>query len=339
MNEEMQLVESGGNALESITRGEVDVAIATAKRYPRQLAQVRNRVLTLATMDEETAAACFYSLPRAGKTITGESVRLAEILVASYGNLRAGSRPVHVDLNRGVVTVQGVCHDLENNIATTVEKTRKIERKKNATGFSEDMVTLATNAACSIAYRDAVFKVVPKAIIKPILAQIKEAARGKGTLDQRVKRIVDRFAEMGVPLKRILATLGIQKQEEMTLEHLDMLIGIGTAIRDGEMRVSDAFPDAAPAVEAPRTQTTAVPAADSHPELEPASEPTAEATQADAVAALAALAANDGIDMADLQAWATAQKMDVTVEAHARRVINGWNTVRGFVLRKKGGAA
>ena len=248
--QEVEVLDAGGGALEQISRAEIDMQIATAKKYPRTLSKVKQNVLTLATMDEETAAACFYSLPRGGKDITGESVRLAEILASAYGNLRAAWRPVNIDRTNGVVTCQGVCHDLETNISTSLEKTRKVQKKRGSDKYEEDMIMLAVNACGAIVYRDAVFKVVPKALIKPILKDIKEAARGKGTLDQKVDRVMNRFKDLGEKEsisakemeKRVLVAVECNKREDITLTILDTLIGMGTAITDGEVRLSDVFP-------------------------------------------------------------------------------------------------
>src|ERR1700760_4459967 len=104
-------------ALEASARAEIDMQISTAKRYPRMLSKVKSDMLSFATLDEETAAACFYSLPRGDKNIQGPSVRLAEIAVSCYGNLRAGSRAVQTVTTGDSphVIVQAVCHDLERN--------------------------------------------------------------------------------------------------------------------------------------------------------------------------------------------------------------------------------
>jgi hypothetical protein len=242
-SETTELVMDDVPPLQQIAKGELESQIDIARRYPRQLKQVRESVLELATLDEETAQECFFSLPRGGKTITGESVRLAEILASSYEHLRAGSRVIGVDLNRGVVTVQGVCHDVQKNVSTTVEKTRKIQKKRGADTYDEDMITLAINAACAIAYRDAVFKVVPKALIKPIIGKIKEAARGKGTLNEKRAMVLSRFKELyNIDEKRIFFALDIKSVDDITLSILDTLIGMGTALKNGEYTVDDLFP-------------------------------------------------------------------------------------------------
>src|SRR6185369_3899928 len=83
------------SAIEAISRAEIDIQVATAKRYPRQLSKVKSDMMGFATLDQETAEACFYSLPRGGKTIQGPSVRLAEIALSTFGNCRAGTRIIH----------------------------------------------------------------------------------------------------------------------------------------------------------------------------------------------------------------------------------------------------
>ena len=247
--QELQILSD--SPLEQITRAEIDSQIATAKRYPRNLSQVRDRVLTLATIDEETAKDCFYARPvGGGKVASGESVRMAEILNASYGNTKAAWRPISIDRVHGVVTCQGVCHDLETNTSTSLEKSRQVQKKRGADTFDEHMIELAVNACGAIAYRDAVFKTIPKAIIKSLLPQIKEAARGKGTLDQKVDRIVNRLIEIGeqngvkkeVAEKRVLAAVECKRRNEIDIAKLDILIGMGTSIKDGEMRFADLFP-------------------------------------------------------------------------------------------------
>src|SRR5262249_8344200 len=91
------------SALETLTRSELDVQITTARRYPRSLARFKAAALMMIRMDQATAAACFYALPRRErredgsfqkKTITGPSVRLAEIVASCWGNLRAGARVI-----------------------------------------------------------------------------------------------------------------------------------------------------------------------------------------------------------------------------------------------------
>src|ERR1700759_614780 len=81
-------------SMEQIERAQIDMQIATAKRYPRVRSKVIENMIAFATMNEDTAAACFWTLPRGGKTLQGPGIRLAEIALSCYQNLRAGSRIV-----------------------------------------------------------------------------------------------------------------------------------------------------------------------------------------------------------------------------------------------------
>src|SRR5262245_14352963 len=183
-------------ALETITRAEIDTQVHTAHKFRRSLAAFRSQALTMATLDQETAAACTYMLPRDKKTIEGPSIRLAEIVLATWGNLRAGSRLIAEDEKS--VTSQGFCHDLENNVAITVEVRRKITSRFGAR-FSDDMVNVTANAANAIALRNAIFSVVPRVFVEQIRVQAMRTAAGdEKTLDERRAKALAYLAERGV---------------------------------------------------------------------------------------------------------------------------------------------
>lgn len=227
-------------ALELIQRAEIDMQIATAKKYPRDLAKVKRRMLDFATLDEETAESCFYTLSRGGKTIQGPSVRLAEIAVACYQNLRAASRVI--DNNGKIITCQGACHDLENNTLISVEVQRRIT-KRDGRSYDDDMQVVAGNAGNSIAFRNAVFKVVPGALLKPVYEAARKVAVGDAsTLVTRRAKVIARLNAMEVDTTRILARLGKSSVENIGLEDLESLIGLGTAIKDGDTTVDESFP-------------------------------------------------------------------------------------------------
>lgn len=232
------------NPLEQLERAAVEVQITTAKQYPRQIGQVKRDMLSFATLDEETAAACFYTLPRGGKTIQGPSVRLAEIALSCYGNIKAGTRVVEV-VNQGAtghVVVQALCHDLQNNVAISIEKRRVITKKRSAASIGEDDINLAVNACSAIAMRDAVFKVVPGALIRPVFEAAKSVAVGDvKTLASRRDMAFDRFAKMGVGKDRVLAILDRKTADDVTLSDLETLVGLFTAIRDGQTTIDEAF--------------------------------------------------------------------------------------------------
>lgn len=248
MNEnELEVIESS-SALEATIRGEVDTQIRTAKAWPRDLVKVKRAMLAFATLDVETAQACFYTVPRGGKSITGPSVRLAEIAASCFGNVRAGTRIVSVNPSGDMpaVVVQAFCHDLENNVAVTMEKRRRITSKKNHDGsrkpVDEDDVNLAVNACSAIAFRDSVYKTVPGALVKPVYEAARKFAIGDATtLAARRELCIEAFAKMGVTVKQILTLVERPLVEAINLDDLGTLLGVYSSIREGQTTIDETF--------------------------------------------------------------------------------------------------
>ena len=224
---------------EAESRINVDVQVATAHSFPRNLKKVLDNILFLATQDKETAENCFYSVKRDNKTIRGASIRLAEIITACYGNIRASSRIIANDGK--MITAQGMCWDLENNVAFSVEVRRKITDKYGRT-YSDDMQVITSNACASIALRNAIFKVVPMAITSRIQTEIKKIVLGESK-DFETTRInaVEYFVNLGVAEKNILSLFDRKTIEDLDRDDIFDLRGIATAIREGDTTLEASF--------------------------------------------------------------------------------------------------
>jgi hypothetical protein len=109
------------------------------------------------------------------------------------------------------------------------------------------MIAVTGNAACSIALRNAVFRVVPRALITPVYEAAKRVAVGDvKSLTTKRAQIIARLKQMGAKDAAILAAVGADKIEDIDLARLEVLIGLGTAIKDGEITLETAFPGASP---------------------------------------------------------------------------------------------
>ena len=223
-------------SLVALTRAEIDGQIATAHAFPRSLADFIREATSLVTLDQDTAEACIYSLPRKDKDgreifIAGASVRFAEILLATYGNCRIGGRVVATD--QDTITGQGVFHDLQKNVMVTKEVQRRIVNKFGKR-FNADMIQVTGNATVSLALRNAVLTGIPKAIWLPIYEKARLCAVGDvTTLAKQRANAIAWFAKAGISAEQIFAKLGIKGVDDITLEHLEVLVGLKTAIRDG----------------------------------------------------------------------------------------------------------
>ncbi len=246
--------QSGNQSLAvSIAMAEVDQQITTAHAYPRSVDQAVKNILTLATLDEETAAECVYALPRGGKPIKGPSIRLAEIIQSQWGNNRTGTRVVHVDRIEKYVEAEGVFHDLETNSATTARVRRRLTADRKTGQITDDMVILTGNAAASIAKRNAILGGVPKAVWRRAYASVERVIAGDvKTLVERRAEAMKAFAAFGVTPERIFGVLEIHGLDDITLDHMTTLIGMHSALKSGEATVEEMFPIAKPAGERPK---------------------------------------------------------------------------------------
>lgn len=234
----------------------IDVQITTAKAYPRNIKRALDNVLALVTMDPETAETCNYSVPRGGKAITGPSVHLAKILAQQWGNLRIEAKVVDIDGTH--ITSEAVCFDLETNIAIKTQVKRSIMQnetkwdggKSVRTGrmirMNEDMITVTGNAANSIALRNAVLSVIPKAVVDKAYKAAKQTMTGDISdnvkLIAKRKKVFDGLKDAyNVTEPEILHAIGRAAVDHVTGDDLVVLIGIGTAIKDGDTTVEQAF--------------------------------------------------------------------------------------------------
>jgi hypothetical protein len=231
------------SVVELVTKAEYDIQIATAKKYPRSVRQFIQNATELVTLNEATSEDCIYALPRAGKTIEGPSARFAEIILHAWGHTRAGARIVNEDGR--FITAQGVCHDLQSNTLITYEIRRRITNKSGKR-FDDDMIGVTGNAAASIALRNAITKVIPKALWEPVYQEARKVVMGDSkTLANRRASALVHLQKFGVTEEMVLKKLEIKGIEDITLDHLVTLRGIATALKEGEHTMEKIFLDEA----------------------------------------------------------------------------------------------
>jgi hypothetical protein len=221
------------------TRAEIDVQIATAKSYPRAMAQVTRNISAWVAGDQETAESCIYSLKRGGKTIQGPSIRFAEILAHAWGHMRVDAKIV--DEGRDFITVRGTCHDLQSNNVWSQDVTRRITGSSGKR-YDADLIGVTMMAAASIAQRDSVLKCIPAFIWRPAYqaALTKITGDVKTLADRRIKA-VGQFGLIGVTPEMVFRKLGVAGINDVTAEHLVELIGLFNAIRDTDTTIEAEF--------------------------------------------------------------------------------------------------
>lgn len=240
-----EIVEPVSNSIAMIEKATIDIQIATAHQYPRSIAIFKQRATEMVTLDEETAQSCIYRRPvgkENGKPIyaEGKSIRMAEIVGACYGNLRVAS--MIIEQTPRFVKCRGMVHDLESNYAASSEVIESTVTK-DGNPYSERMRIVVAKAALSKARRDAIFQVVPAALCKTLENQARETAIGTAaTLDKRRKTVLDWINKLAIDPKRVWDAIGVKGLDDVGLEQLEILTGLRTAIKDGDITIDEAFP-------------------------------------------------------------------------------------------------
>lgn len=234
--QEMQIVQ-----VDAVERANVDSQVSTAKMYPRSIKRSIDNSIVMATMDAETAQSCGYALPRGGKPITGPSVHLAKIVVSNWGNMRTEAKVVQIT-DKQIIS-RGTAWDLEANVASAFEVRRSITDSKGKR-YSDDMITVTGNAANSIAYRNAVFSVVPKAVVDKVYKAAQKFITGDLSDEEKlIKRRTDAINyfndEWGITEAEVIKLCGKQTVNQIKADEIALLLGMVQSLKDGDTTVDE----------------------------------------------------------------------------------------------------
>lgn len=243
MENTVQVIDAGLEVFEAQERASIDSQVATAKRYPRNLKSVRDNSIAIACMDKETAESCRYAKPVGGKNVTGPSVHLARIVCQQYGNIRVQQRIKQI--TEKVIVAEAVAFDMETNYAVCVEARRSIIDKKG-NRYKESVIETNAMGILAIAERNAVLKVIPKAIIDNVYKEAFKTANGD--LSDNAKLLIAREKaieffknEYGATEADVINSLGLKTKEAITAENIADLRGYMQSLKDKELTPEELF--------------------------------------------------------------------------------------------------
>ena len=237
---EIQIVEQTQLAI--MQKAEIDTAIATAKQYPRSLTTFKDNALAYATSDHETAMECIYKRPvGGGKNAEGMSVRMAEIVASTYGNIKVQARIVEQTERK--VVCEGIAHDLETNNLQSIMKS-EVTITKQGKPYSEGMRNTVALACLAKAKRDAIFAVVPRSLVRHVEKAVKAMLFGDAqSLDQTRQQMKDWIKTLPIDEARVWAYLKVDGVDDMTPATVETVMGIWTGLNNSEFTLDDAFPE------------------------------------------------------------------------------------------------
>ena len=240
---QVEVVEATQLAL--MQKAEIDTAIATAKQYPRSLTAFKDNALAYATIDEETAMECIYKRPvGSGKFAEGMSVRMAEIVAATYGNIKVQARIIE-QTDRKVIC-EGIAHDLESNNLQSVQQS-EVTVQKNGKPYSENMRNVVAKACLAKARRDAIFAVVPKSLCRHVEKAVKNMLFGDAkSLAETQKQMHDWVKTLPIDEARVWNALNIGGIDDVTPKIVETMTGLYTGIKNNDITLDEAFPEIKP---------------------------------------------------------------------------------------------
>jgi hypothetical protein len=228
-----------GGALRDLRTAEVDQACEAARAHPRSLKGFHTDLITMVTLDKDTAGECIYSVPRAGKKIQGPSVRFAELVQCAWGNIDVST--TIMEITDSAVVIRGRAHDLQKNSAVGLDCRRLVQKKKTAAKADEDQKQLAVASGTSIAKRNAILSLVPRALWWSGYQAALDASTGKGTMEERRAAALEAYQKLGATDAQVLAALGKKGWEDVDIEDLRHLSGMRSAIKAKELTLAEAL--------------------------------------------------------------------------------------------------
>lgn len=247
-----------GNALAANAEvrvvAEVKAQVLMARQFPRDEQMAAEKILRECARPT-LADAAVYTFPRGKETVTGPSIRLAEVLARNWGNCTFGYEVLERRQdNRGVgySVIRAYAWDLETNMYISRQFELKHWRTTKNGGYKltddRDIYELEANMA-SRRIRACILQMVPGDVTQIAVAACRKTASSglaekMADKEQREKLIsatVRIYERMGISLADLEDYLNAKKQD-WSADHMLRLKELKNSIDDGVLPIGEVFP-------------------------------------------------------------------------------------------------
>lgn len=221
--------ETASSAIASQARAAVEARYLVALKNPRNLNQVRVKILE-ACKRPRFAEKARYAKPVGQRDpVVGPSIRFAEEVLRLFGNVYVERMVVYDDDTKRIVRI--TLTDLEANLSYPMDAVmdKTVERqyvpkgrtvvssRENSQGkmtylieATEEEMVVKEAAWTSKLIRAGTLRLLPSDILEEAMEQVTATLKAEDAADpkQRVKKIVDAFYDIGVDPKEIVEYLG-----------------------------------------------------------------------------------------------------------------------------------
>lgn len=213
-----------------------------AKNFPRDEHLAYAKAIE-ACKRKSLAEKAMYSYPRAGSTISGPSIRLAEELARCWGNIDFGIK--ELAQKDGESEMQAYCWDMETNTMSsqTFVVAHVRDSRKGQVRLTEQRDIYENNAnMAGRRLRARILAVLPPDLVEAAVAECKKTLAGNNDIpiSDRINKMVVAFGKFGIKIETIEKRLE-RKIDTMTNDDISEYIGIYNSLKDGNSTVSDWF--------------------------------------------------------------------------------------------------
>jgi len=231
---------------------EVQAAMVIAKKFPRDETVAFQRIIR-ACHRKSLAEEAVYAYPRGNTTVSGPSIRMAEVLALNWGNIHFG---IHeLERREGESSVLAFAWDLETNTRQSKVFTVPHERRVGkGSRFRVDQLTdprdiyemTANQGARRL--RACILGVIPGDVVEAAVVECEKTMAGNNAepLIDRARKMLVAFEGFGVTKDQIEGRLG-HKVEVLAEVELVGLRKVYAAIQDNFAAKEDFFPATGPA--------------------------------------------------------------------------------------------
>ncbi len=233
---------------------EIESALTIAQKFPRNIDAALKRIIH-ACSQKAVAEKAFFSYPRGGNTITGESVHLARIIAQQWGNIQFGI--IEISQEYGYSNVRAFAWDIETNTLSKNEfivKHARFVRGKGNVKLEDprDIYEMIANQGAR-RLRNCIFEVVPIYVKEAASLQcektLKEPVNNQESIDDTIKKMISAFDKnFGVTALMIENKLNIPIAN-ITEDHVNDLRKIYNSLKEGMSTIDNWFETLEPAKE------------------------------------------------------------------------------------------
>jgi len=228
---------------------EVQGAILLAKKFPRNQMEAMEKI-SISCQREGLAKEALYSYARGGTEISGPSIRLAEAIAQTWGNLQFGIR--ELEQRNGESTVEAFAWDMETNVRQVKIFQVKHERyTKKGKYFLEDprdiYEAVANNGARRL--RACILGIIPGDVVDSAVSQCETTLKAKAdTSPAALKKLVEAFGAFKVTKEQIEKRIQ-RRLDTITPAQLISLRKVYNSLKDGMSGPADWFEVETPAAD------------------------------------------------------------------------------------------